>query len=251
MSERDGTAIARDVKTVVNTTAGADVVVVAGLKGSYIFHTAAAQRKQDGSLPRTAYQLQITRSRYHGAHFRLMGLFTRRKEHISRGLAMQEEADRERRRERRRRQRELAEEGLAVRLGAKTVLHPRDSHRHRRHGHRREDSGIPIMHAADVTHDHPNGHGVHIVRPGSMRHGYGRHNAIPVMRSEGGRHAYYDDGGVPIMRSEGSHPSHRNTDPVIPVARSTSRHDQRYAGSQAGHGLRRSSRHGQRHHRSH
>ncbi|KAH8118714.1 hypothetical protein DFH11DRAFT_1874811 [Phellopilus nigrolimitatus] len=74
---------------------------------------------------------------YHGMHLRLWGFLTRRRDHMARGLAMREDAERERRHERRRRQRHLADEGLAIRMGAQTLIRPRGSRRrhHSDHGY--------------------------------------------------------------------------------------------------------------------
>ncbi|KAI5116353.1 hypothetical protein M0805_003804 [Coniferiporia weirii] len=195
------------------------------------------------------------RPTYHGAHFRLLGFFTRRREHISRGLEMREEADRERRRERRRRQRQLAEEGLAIRIGAKTLIRPDGPRHHRRRGHRREDSGAPIVHAPDMTYSRSNGHGVHIARSASRHHHDGRHNlreARPTMvaRSVGSRHAYYDDGDVPIVRTVSSQQGLSDVGAVIPVARSSSRHSRQYADSGYAVAQISGSHHGHRHRRS-
>lgn len=214
---------------------------------------------------------------YHGAHFRLWGFLTRRREHLARGLSMHDEAERERRRERRRRQRRLAEEGMAIRLGAKTILHGRSSRRHHHHSsrhsrshHHRGEGFTPIVTtASNVGHE---AYSMPVVRTAST-HGHHRHHSsngggVPLMRTlSSHHHGHHRSGSVtpvahvapsgyvtthsaPISRAASSRHGYVD-ERAIPVVRSSSRHgSSRYGDVMAGSGVARtsSSRHGHRYH---
>lgn len=218
---------------------------------------------------------------YHGSHLRFWGFLTRNRDHMTRGLQLHENALSERRRERRRRLQRLADEGLAIRMGARTIIQSGSGRRrHHSQRRRRDPVVVPVPPGASMAiapsaagstaqaYYSPSRAQVQVV-PSHHTHGRSRSRSqgIPLSRSMSSRHGgtstpvvtrsadgYQESHAIPVVPTIVS--SHH--EPIVPYVRSSrsqghaSRHGHSRSHGHSDAGLARtsSSRHGHRHHHS-